>query len=502
MTLAGDIPIRRAEDDALGRAPLAEAFAEDILAIDASEGVVVGVLGPWGSGKTSFVNLARQRLKAAGVEPLDFNPWMLSGAEQLVASFFIELASQLKMRPGLESVGKGLEDYGEAFSGLGWLPLVGPWIERGRVASKAIGKLLQRRKEGIGDRRTKLSNRLAELKQPIVVVLDDIDRLSTAEIRDIFKLVRLTASFPNVIYVLAFDRTRVETALEQQGVPGRDYLEKILQVAVDLPVVPHQVLTKEVLAAVDEALTGIEDAGLFDKEAWPDVFMEIIRPLLRHMRDVRRYASSVRGTVRGLDGQVALADVLALEAVRIFMPDVFAQLSDAREGLTSTTGLGASTSQERAQLKVPIDKLLEAAGERRDVVEALITRVFPAGSHYVGGSHYSADFARRWLRERRVAHPDILAIYLERVAGESLQAFTAAERAWTLLSERDALDTYLRSLDRNSLQDVVSSLENYEDEFREEHVVPATTVLLNLLPELPERQQGCLISTHVSSSHE
>ncbi|MBM7331832.1 hypothetical protein JS562_54830 [Agrobacterium sp. S2] len=42
---------------------------------------------------------------------------------------------------------------------------------------------------------------------------DDIDRLTTGEIRDIFKLVRLTASFPNVVYILAFDRARVEQAL-------------------------------------------------------------------------------------------------------------------------------------------------------------------------------------------------------------------------------------------------------------------------------------------------
>ncbi len=58
---------------------------------------------------------------------------------------------------------------------------------------------------------------LSQLDKPIVIVLDDIDRLSTNEIREVFKLVRLTASFPNIIYVLAFDRLRVELALQEQG---------------------------------------------------------------------------------------------------------------------------------------------------------------------------------------------------------------------------------------------------------------------------------------------
>ena len=67
---------------------VARSFAVQVLSLDVSEGMVVGVLGPWGSGKTSFVNLARVHLEEAGIPILDFNPWMFSGAEQLVEAFF------------------------------------------------------------------------------------------------------------------------------------------------------------------------------------------------------------------------------------------------------------------------------------------------------------------------------------------------------------------------------------------------------------------------------
>jgi len=243
---------------------MATMFAGQVLALDVSEGVVVGVLGRWGSGKTSFVNLARAEFERAGATILDFNPWMFSGAQQLVESFFVELSAQLKIRPDLAQVGEGLEEYGEAFSGMGWLPLVGPWIERGREASQILAKVLQRRKEGVGGRRRKVERALRDLAGPIIVVLDDIDRLSTSEIRDIFKLVRLTASFPNVVYVVAFDRARVESALAEEGIPGRDYLEKILQVALDLPLIPNQVLVRQVLTSIDSALQGVAPPGPFD----------------------------------------------------------------------------------------------------------------------------------------------------------------------------------------------------------------------------------------------
>jgi hypothetical protein len=81
---------------------------------------------------------------------------------------------------------------------------------------------------------------------------------------------------------------------------------------------------------------------------------------------------------------------------------------------------------------------------------------------------------------------------LERVAGEGLQSFTDAERAWPFFGDRDALDRYLRSLDKNKLLDVIPSLEIYEDQFKPEHVVPTAIVSLNLLPEIPERPRSML----------
>lgn len=489
--VGADNPIRKRDEDLLGRTKSAHSFAEQALSIDANGGAVIGVLGPWGSGKTSFVNLARTYLEEAGVPVLDFNPWMFSGAEQLVDSFFVELSAQLKLRPGLAKVGKDLEEYGESFSGLGWLPVVGSWIERGRAATKVLAKMLQRRKEGIGRRRSNVEKALTALERPLVVVVDDIDRLTYAEIRDIFKLVRLTANFPNVIYILAFDRARVEKALAEQGIPGRDYIEKILQVAIDIPAVPADVLNKEIFRAIDAGLSTIDKPGHFDQGAWPDTFMEVIRPLVRNMRDVRRYAANVYGTVRDLDGEIALVDVLALEAIRVFVPDVFQEMHRSVDALTTTADPYGHRGGE-PRLKAQIERLIEVAESRGDVIRALIERVFPGAQRHVGGSHFMNDWKVRWLKERRVAHEDVLRLYLERVVGSGLQAFTDAERAWGRIDDQTAFDSYLRSLGFDRLPDVVAALEAYEESFAPAHVIPGSVTLLNLLPDLPERPTGFL----------
>lgn len=484
--VAGDSPISDPTADTLGRRASATSFADQVFALDASEGLVVGVLGPWGSGKTSFVNLARTRLNERGAAIVDFNPWMFSGTDQLVDAFFVEVGAQVKLKPGLAHLGDDIQELGEAFSGLGWLPLVGATIERAISISRAIAKAMQKRRQGVAHRRQKLKEKLTALDSPIIVVLDDIDRLTTDEIRAVFRLVRLTASFPNVIYVVAFDRARIEAALSDHGTTGRAYLEKILQLTVELPVVPFAVLTRQVTDALDHVLDGMNvgDAGLDAR--WPDLFFEIVRPLVRNMRDVRRYAAAVHGTVRGLGGEIALGDLLALEAVRMFLPDVFAAISRSADVLTATADTGLN-AQEDPRVKAQIEAIVATATEHRELAKDLILRLFPAAGRHIGGMHYGTDWQKRWLRERFVAHEHHLRHYLERSAGTGLQAFQDAEVAWRLLTDRIALNDYLRSLDEDRLEDVIGALEAYEDAFKPEHVVPGTTVLLNIWPDLPER---------------
>jgi len=223
---------------------------------------------------------------------------------------------------------------------------------------------------------------------------------------------------------------------------------------------------------------------------WPDVFMEIVRPLIRNMRDVRRYAAAIRGTVCALGGQVALADVLSLEAVRVFLPDVFRNLHSSVEALTTTTSSTIGGREFPPRLQGQIEALLAAAGSDGHIVRAMIGRLFPAGQRHVGGSHFGEEWKREWLKEHRVAHEDILRLYLERLEGAGFLAFTAAERALTLMADRHALDRYLRSLKASTLQDVISSLEAFQDEFKAVQVVPGTIVLLNLLPDIPERKRS------------
>ena len=484
-----DRPIEHISEDVLERAHSAELFAQNVLSLDFSRGLVVGILGPWGSGKTSYVNLARRAFGAGEAHVIDFNPWMFSGVDRLVDAFFAEVSAELQLLPQLSEAGKQLEEYGELLSGLGWIPILGPWAERARLALRLVGGGLKKSKGGTAARRKHVERALGKLAKPVIVVLDDIDRLTTQEIRQVFQLVRLTASFPNVIYVLAFDRQRVEQALTEDGVPGRAYLEKILQLAVDLPLASQEVLQSQIFQALDSAIGGKHNVGEVDNDTWPNLFFNIVRPLLKSMRDVSRYALSVRGTAMALEGQVALGDVLALESVRIFLPDFFDMLTrhvDLLTNVSDSMGRGSRDERNKAQL----ESLLATAGDETAVRRAVLKELFPACRRYLDNYHFGYDSKVRWLRERRVAHESILRLYLERVPSPQLKAHLAAETAYGLLGDTAALDRFLRSVEPALIEDVIAGLETFEESYVPAAVVPGVVALLNFMPAIPQRPRG------------
>ena len=498
-----DNPINSIQEDRLGRGDTVKSFVDQILELDASQGLSVGVFGPWGSGKTSFIRLAKEQFRNRDVTVVDFNPWMFSGSEQLVTRFFTELSGELVAESGLDKVGKALAAYGGTL--VGAVNLVSATFAGFPALAELLTPFLRQLesssgKKGLNERRDEVERALSARDEPLVVILDDVDRLSFAEIRDVFKLVRLTASFPNLVYLVACDRHRVGQALAGDGgdaAYGHQYLEKIIQFPFDLPEVPRHLLEGQ----IEEALTrAVPDAdALLADEDWPDIYDAVVEPLIANMREVRRYAAVVRAAARDLSEKVSIGDVLALEAVRLFLPGVFKLLHGAVDALTYPAE-SRTSKRELARFrrggigpdqrsKELIQSILNAAEDRKPVVEAMIKYLFPYGERVA-----HADDQELWEEHpdqkasghRRVADEAVLRLYLERVVGYDLLVLADAERALLHMADgREELEAFLRSLDAIRQVDVIRAIGQLSDSFQPEHAKAGVPVLLNLLPGLP-----------------
>ena len=90
-----DRPIKTVAEDRLGFAPVARHLAQVILDQSANNGLVFGVEGEWGSGKSTLINLAISALREASPAPeiIEYSPWLVGSRDHLLAHLFDELAA-------------------------------------------------------------------------------------------------------------------------------------------------------------------------------------------------------------------------------------------------------------------------------------------------------------------------------------------------------------------------------------------------------------------------
>ncbi|WP_435588170.1 KAP family P-loop NTPase fold protein [Micromonospora aurantiaca (nom. illeg.)] len=485
--MIGDDPVK-SDGDLLQRRPIAEQWAGAIAAADSPSGLVFAVTGPWGSGKTSMLNMVEEFLVEKGVRVLHFNPWFFSGTDQLVTFFFSEVADQISNKDGKQSkVAESLRKYGTLLSPVKAIPLVGTALGGAAEAATSIGTYMEQSlSRSVNQRRKEIEDGFSKLDRPFVVVIDDIDRLTGQEIRDVLRMVRLTGAFPNMIYLLSFDRHRVELALKDDGIPGRAYLEKIVQVMFDVPGVSKASLRQILTAELNSLMKTQPEDIRFNVGIWPDIYYEIIDPLLTNIRDVRRFTASLPAVVALLRNDIELADVIALEAIRIFLPDTFALLPHVIDGLTSTSDYRNGQEENKRQVM----EFLGSDPDHEALLKRACGRLFPAAARHIGGSNFDGSWSRQWLRERRVASAEILTYYLEKAIPEVVAHANAAERAFTIIEDEEALSGLLSSLEPRETEGVISLLEAHEEDFANLNPAPGVTALLNQIQRLDRPETG------------
>jgi len=409
-TLSADRPSSNPQDDLFGHAPFAESLSNSICRYPGNDGLVLALYGPWGSGKSTVLSYVRhfmeQRSKAEQPVIVTFNPWWFSGQENLARAFLGQLQAVLPTKSEkFKKLGDLLGDFAEGVGGL--IDLSGMTGGAAGMIGKFIGMVTKRKPKDVPALKFEISKILREAEKRILVVIDDIDRLTPEETRQLFTVIKALADFPNIVYLLAFDREVAAQAIEQQsGMPGERYLEKIIQVPFELPPVDRVALRAALFKRLDEVLGDTSD-GLFDQSYWMNAFHDGIDPLIQVPRDVVRFTNTLSVTFPAVRGEVNPVDFIALEAIRVFLPSLYDVIRTNQDMFSGHSRDNRYEGDQRATAAFH-DQWAQALPEQlRSSTRALLERIFPK----IGQMGYGADWLAQWRRSLRACHPDVFSTY-------------------------------------------------------------------------------------------
>ena len=479
-----DYPIQSKDDDKLKRAPLAQKVADLVLAFKSSESFVVGIEGAWGAGKTSFINMVLETL-GNEVYHFVFNPWNFSDQTSLLKDFFssfsnIEpITSRKDLKNKLTGYAKKLSDYG--FQG----------INLSFISFDPLKKLLN---ESLSDIRDGLNKSLGSLEKKVVIVIDDIDRLDADETKLIFKLVKLTANFPNTVFLLAYDRNRVENRLtiEKDGFEGGEYLKKIVQVSFVLPEPDLQDLWQILFEDLDATIKAVYGEVNIDDKRWGNLFHAGLKNLFITIRDIKRFISSLRldWSIVSKD-DITPVDFIGIEAIRVFAPQFYGAMSANKHLFTATDSLyvGLSSRDDKSARETKYKELIELVPANiKQTIDEICKQLFP---QFDFRTSYPHDWQQTWRKELRVCSEEKFDFYFR--LGIPTGAVSEAELK-AVIKTLDNQDNFLKNLkkfnEEKRLRKILSRLIDYLDDIDKDKIKTFILSLWQLEEEVDDKRFG------------
>ena len=496
--IGADVPIKASDQDLLRRVSFAERIATILSELTLEEGRIFAVRGQWGAGKTSLKNLVIEQLGSCkgSADWMDFNPWQWGDGEAIAKALFQQIADKIGGTLSSKERKRAamFRRYGSALTGsagsikklgantplitlvlanasivalaasIGWsLPeaaTVARWLTGASIVLPVVGWLLlyfgkDRWAEPVDKIRTDLESSLRGSEKPLVIFVDDIDRLEPEQIRSLIRQIKVNANLPNIVFVLLFQPSIVERALDPiANGQGREFLKKIVQANFDLPAISksmvHSIMTKDL-----DQLMGtyaVAENG-FEVVRWGNALVGIIQPYIENLRDARRYVSSVAIHLPLHTGrhvmEVNVIDFLVLEALRVFEPDLHSIIFRDRDLFLQSGRFRDDRADDDNRSRIN-EHIASLDPQRQSPAEAAIKQLFPKTEWAFGGMYYGNDWLTSWNSAKRVCTARYFPRYFE------LQTPQGE------ISENEFSDFLQKSGDEQLLSDAIKNIEDRE----------------------------------------
>lgn len=441
-----DAPLNDPDQDLLGRANLAKRIADGIARSgEQPSALVVSINGPWGSGKTTVLRFVEHYLECEHgdeVVLLDFDPWLVSGEEELLVAFMTSLAHAFsgqvasKGQKAAKIGGAILEYVSTALKFASAVPALAVAGSLADVSDSLKDKLQKLSESSLTEMKGRISKQLREFGKRIVVFMDDLDRLDKNELHFIMKLVKLIADFPSVTYVLAFDDTMVsrsigemytkaDTSKEAENA-GRDYLEKIVQEPIRLPIPTETALRHIALEAIFESLDRHDKTIEKNSDALQRLVIDFDRgilPFVRTPRRAKQVGARLEWALAMMEHEINTVDLVLLEALAACQPrihqDIMNRPSLFYGGLRATSNT-VESEHTREGAKAELDSHLEVESDSgHNGGWFLLHDLFPRTEGITSNTSYGSEWDSTWERDQRVATEKYLMRYVHMTIPET-----------------------------------------------------------------------------------
>lgn len=237
------------------------------------------VYGEWGSGKTMFLKCIEDKLRNQGEIIFNFNPWNCNSEKLMLNCFFDDLGDVLSEYDS--SLMKPMIEYVDLLTSLDMPKPLDVF------ASSVFGK----GETSVNKLKDEIRESLCKIGKSVYILIDDLDRLTKSEIYEVIRLIRNTANFPYLKFIVACDRKYIVAQLKELNMNPK-YLEKIFTMEVSLPKMYQDY---PCVNRLKEVIVSMADDVILNRifELMPISTSELLEKSLGNLRQAERFARSL-----------------------------------------------------------------------------------------------------------------------------------------------------------------------------------------------------------------
>lgn len=223
LQFIADEEIDDKKDDLLASEAQAKSFADTVIASGAHPGLVFGVDGPWGVGKTSFINLAERYWKRAADKVIvcRFEPLRYASEPDLADRLIRDLSAAIQSKVFAPEFRPAASRYSRLIKGKADISFLGFKLS------------LEPSQETVDELLDDIDEVLRRIDRRVIIVVDDLDRLDAKTTNNVLFATRRTFKLSQATYVLCYD-TEVLAGSKDDGPRAREFLEKFVTVKLSL----------------------------------------------------------------------------------------------------------------------------------------------------------------------------------------------------------------------------------------------------------------------------
>lgn len=295
----------------------------------------IGLIGKWGEGKTSMINLIKGKLSKNEFVIIDYNPRSSIDTRHIQSDFLTKL--KLALTPSLPQLDSVITRYAETINIVDDTPDLFSWL----VKVFAVHRV-----KNDEPYRESIEEAIESTGKKLVVFVDDLDRLTGEELIEVMKVLVKNGAFSNMFFITAYDKEYVNSAISHYLGDNViiNYTDKYFNTEIQVPIhAPHrlrslleQMLKEERdkgnITATDEQITFAIVANV-----------DAVSKRLKTVRDVKRFVNQFIYALKPVEEEVHFRDFFLLELIRFAHPEEYTNLH-CRKYIHLTSGFTSANA--------------------------------------------------------------------------------------------------------------------------------------------------------------